>query len=248
MTGQQDLYRETADSIQYEEGDYLEGATAGEDLSAISSVPWLAIALAVHVILITVFYFVKTTLPAMAEENTIVSQTEKIAVPPEPETPPEDPVEHPKDEPVEVEPTEDPKIVENAEDEVNSDDNNQPNPDLAENPNDNDSDDESAHPNKESTNSSNGLGGGIGGGGGRGGNGGFGHRRARGGGGEFPDPHADRTEAALQWLKDHQNRAGHWSSTTFSDDSARTRAKKTYNIEFVDVGEEDGDKGWEETT
>ncbi|MHC4841326.1 MAG: prenyltransferase/squalene oxidase repeat-containing protein, partial [Planctomycetota bacterium] len=36
--------------------------------------------------------------------------------------------------------------------------------------------------------------------------------------------------------------------TTFSDDSARTRAKKTYNSEFVDVGEEDGDKGWEETT
>ncbi|MHC4839804.1 MAG: prenyltransferase/squalene oxidase repeat-containing protein [Planctomycetota bacterium] len=245
MAGQQNYYEEPAEEGYYDEGEYAEGGSTGEDLSAIASVPWVAIALAIHVILITVFYFVKTTLPAASEQDTIVAQNEQISVPPEPETPPEEEVEHPKDEPVEVDPTEDPKIVEDAKDEVNEDNTNQPNEDLAENPNDNDSDNESPHPNKNSSNSSIGLGGGIGGGGGRGGAGGLAHRRARGGGGR---PHDDRTKAALEWLKDHQNRAGHWSATTFSDDSVRKSAKKTYNIEFVDVGEEDGDKGWEQTT
>lgn len=58
-------------------------------------------------------------------------------------------------------------------------------------------------------------------------------------------PHATRMVAALEWLKDHQNREGFWSATEFTDDSVRTRAARTYNIEFRRVGEPAGDKGWE---
>src|SRR5690606_24032841 len=127
----------------------------------------------------------------------------------------------------------------------NEDPSDKPNNDLAENPNDDPSDNESPHPNKNSTTSAVGLGGGIGGGGGRGGAGGFAHRRARGGGGRH---HDDRVRAALEWLKDHQNKEGYWSATTFSADSVRKQAQKTYNIEFAGIGSASGDIGWEQTT
>lgn len=245
MAGQQNYYEEPAEEGYYDEDEYAEeGAGTGDDLSAIASVPWVAIALAIHIILLTVFYFVRFQAEETQETETIQAQQEQVSVPPEPETPPEDEVEFPKDEPVKPDPSEDEQIVEKPNDTVNEDPTDQPSEELAENPNDNDSDNKSPHPNTDSSTSAIGLGGGAGGGGGRGGAGGFAYRRAGGGGGR---PHQDRTKSALEWLKDHQNDAGHWSSTTFSDDSKRT-GEKTYNIEFVDVGEADGDKGWEQTT
>lgn len=57
----------------------------------------------------------------------------------------------------------------------------------------------------------------------------------------------DRVLAALDWLKDHQNRDGYWSASTFTEDSTRSNARKTYNIEYVETGQPAGDKGWEST-
>lgn len=245
MAGQQQQYYEEPAGQEYYGQEEMppEGGT-GEDLTALASVPWVAIALAVHVILLVIAYFIYPPEQERIEVVAIQAQQEQIAEPPPPEQPPEKPVEYPKDEPEQTDPTEDERITEDATDEVNEDPSDKPNNDLAENPNDDPSDNESPHPNKNSTTSAVGLGGGIGGGGGRGGAGGFAHRRARGGGGR---PHDDRVRAALEWLKDHQNREGYWSATTFSDDSTRKGAKKTYNIEFVDVGQPGGDKGWEAT-
>ncbi|MCC6573646.1 MAG: terpene cyclase/mutase family protein [Planctomycetes bacterium] len=158
-------------------------------------------------------------------------------VPPRPERIPEQPVEYPKDEPVGEDPTEDPRIVDDATD-VNEDPTDKPNRDLAEPPKD-DGNSESPHPNRNSTTSAVGLGGG-GGGGGRGGKGGFESRRARGGGGVK----LDRVKAALEWLKDHQNVEGYWSSTTFSADTKRVNARKTYHIEFLEPGKPGADSGW----
>ncbi|MCB9934071.1 MAG: terpene cyclase/mutase family protein [Planctomycetes bacterium] len=243
MAGQQQYYEEPADQEYYGQEEVPAGST-GEDLTALASVPWVAIALAVHVILLVIAWFILPTAPERVQVEVIQAQQEQIAEPPPPEQPPEKPVEYPKDEPEQVDPTEDERIVEEAKDEVNEDPSDKPNNDLAENPNEDPSDNESPHPNRDSTSSAVGLGGGVGGGGGRGGKGGFAYRRARGGGGR---PHEDRSRAALEWLKDHQNREGYWSATTFSDDTARTGAKKTYNIEFVEPGSATGDKGWEAT-
>jgi hypothetical protein len=240
---QQQYYEQPADQEYYGQEEMPAGST-GEDLTALASVPWVAIALAVHVILLVIAWFIIPKAPDRLQVDVMQAQQEQIAEPPPPEQPPETPVEYPKDEPEQQDPTEDERIVEDATDEVNEDPSDKPNNDLAENPNDDPSDNESPHPNKNSTTSAVGLGGGIGGGGGRGGAGGFNHRRARGGGGR---PHDDRVRAALEWLKDHQNREGYWSATTFSEDSTRVTAKKTYNIEFVDVGQPGGDKGWEAT-
>ncbi|MCB9935847.1 MAG: hypothetical protein H6840_09160 [Planctomycetes bacterium] len=55
----------------------------------------------------------------------------------------------------------------------------------------------------------------------------------------------DRVLAALNWLKDHQNKDGHWSADNFAADSSRAGATKTGNIEFI-TGE-NADKGWKET-
>ncbi|MCZ7605803.1 MAG: terpene cyclase/mutase family protein [Planctomycetota bacterium] len=243
MAGQQQYYEEPADQEYYGQEEVPAGST-GEDLTALASVPWVAIALAVHVILLVIAWFIIPAVPERVQVEVIQAQQEQIAEPPPPEQPPEKPVEFPKDEPEQVDPTEDERIVEDAKDDLNEDPSDKPNNDLAENPNDDPSDNESPHPNRDSTTSAVGLGGGVGGGGGRGGAGGFAHRRARGGGGR---PHDDRVRGALEWLKDHQNREGYWSATTFSDDSTRTGAKKTYNIEFVDPGSATSDKGWEAT-
>ncbi|MBX3459753.1 MAG: hypothetical protein KF696_07295 [Planctomycetes bacterium] len=72
---------------------------------------------------------------------------------------------------------------------------------------------------------------------------GYAHRLARGKG----VPHQTRINAALNWLKDHQHKDGHWSSQTFSADSKREKAAKTYNLEFRAAGSDKGDRGWEES-
>jgi hypothetical protein len=244
VAGQQQQYYEEPAGQEYYGQEQMPVGSTGEDLTALASVPWVAIALAGHVILLVIAWFILPVVPERIPVEIINAQQEQIAEPPPPEQPPEQPVEYPKDEPVQEDPTEDERIVEDATDEVNEDPSDKPNNDLAENPNEDPADNESPHPNKNSTTSAVGLGGGIGGGGGRGGKGGFAHRRARGGGGK---PQDDRSKAALEWLKDHQNREGYWSATTFSDDSVRVGAAKTYNIEFVDVGSPNGDKGWEAT-
>lgn len=60
-------------------------------------------------------------------------------------------------------------------------------------------------------------------------------------------PHEERLLAALNWLKDHQNREGFWSATGFSDDSVRIGARRTFNIDQLRVNDNEGDKGWEAT-
>ncbi|MCA8912153.1 MAG: hypothetical protein KDB82_10640 [Planctomycetes bacterium] len=55
----------------------------------------------------------------------------------------------------------------------------------------------------------------------------------------------DRILAALNWLKDHQNREGYWSATGFAKDSTRLDAKKTGNAEFTK--DCTNDIGWEAT-
>jgi hypothetical protein len=117
--------------------------------------------------------------------------------------------------------------------------------DLAENPNPDPSKNESPHPRRDSSTSSIGLAGGGGGGGGEGGLGGRFHHRPGLSGGE-PE-HEPNLLAALEWLKDHQNREGYWSATTFGEDSRREGAESTWNIEFTDIGKQGGDTGWEAT-
>ncbi|MCC7509430.1 MAG: terpene cyclase/mutase family protein [Planctomycetes bacterium] len=156
--------------------------------------------------------------------------------PPPPEMPREREVEYPKDEPEREYPTEDDRIVEDAKDEVNEDPSDSPNRDLGDNTGKRPKDGDSSAPDKDDPASafakdqaakpSEG----------------YSHRTAKGGGGR---PHDNRVLAALTWLKDHQNFRGHWSATTFSDDSRRANAAKTYNIDWVSVGAPDGDKGWE---
>jgi hypothetical protein len=244
VAGQAQTYQEEpADPAYYGQEQPPEGGT-GEDLTALASVPWVAIAFAVHVVALTILYFVYPPERPQIQAAVIQSDVEQLALPPEPEQEVEEESEFPEDE-VNPDPAQDEKITEDAVDEINEDDTQDPNQDLAENPNEDPSDNESPHPNRDSTTSAIGLGGGVGGGGGRGGRGGFGHRRSRGPGGR---PHGNRVAAALEWLKDHQNREGYWSATTFSDDSTRVNAEKTYNIEFVGIGDPNGDKGWEHTT
>ncbi|MCB9895734.1 MAG: terpene cyclase/mutase family protein [Planctomycetes bacterium] len=55
----------------------------------------------------------------------------------------------------------------------------------------------------------------------------------------------DRVLAALNWLRDHQKREGHWSATEFGADSTRGSAKKTGNAEFTK--DCPADTGWEAT-
>jgi len=236
----QQQYEQPADQEYYGAQEAPTGNT-GEDLNALASVPWMAIALAVHVIFLVIAWFVVPALPETVKIEIVQSAVDTTPLPPEPEMKQLEQTEWPKDEPPQENPTEDPRITEDAKDDNNEDPSDQPNNDLAPNPNADDSNAESPHPNKGPS-SAVGLGGGAGGGGGRGGKGGFAYRRARGGGGR---KHDDRMRAALEWLKDHQNFEGHWSNTQFSEDSTRKNAKKTYNLEFASPGDPKGDKGWE---
>ncbi|MHC4841596.1 MAG: prenyltransferase/squalene oxidase repeat-containing protein [Planctomycetota bacterium] len=212
-----------------------------EDLNATASIPWVGIAMAFHCLLVAVAWFIVPTISNAEGSDTLVASANHMTTPPEPVMEAEDKFEMPEHN-VEREPSEDIQIAPDPTDIRNEDPTEQPNEDLAENENNDPA--ESAHPSKNS-NSSIGHAGNAGGGKGGGGKGGFDYRRSPPPGGGPPIGH---TDAALQWLADHQNTAGHWSATTFSDDSKRRNAKRTYNVEFVNVGDADGDKGWEQTT
>ncbi|MCC6151379.1 MAG: terpene cyclase/mutase family protein [Planctomycetes bacterium] len=238
----QQQYEQPADQEYYgQQEQAAQGGKPGEDLSALASVPWLAIALAAHVIFLVIAWFIVAVPPETKKIDITQAAVDTTPVPPEPEMKPPEQVEHPKDEPPREDPTEDPRIVEDATDDNNEDPSDQPNKDLAPNPNKDDSNAESPNPNRGPS-SAVGLGGGAGGGGGRGGAGGFAYRRARGGGGR---PHDNRVRAALEWLRDHQNFDGFWSGARFSEDTTRKNARKTYNLEFVNAGKPEGDKGWD---
>ncbi|MBZ0136642.1 MAG: hypothetical protein K8I27_09745 [Planctomycetes bacterium] len=224
---------------------YLDAeAPSEENLGAVASVPWVAVALAVHAVLLMVAWFI---MPPSAERLPMMITTVSNDVLPDPPPPiqqPERQIEFPDDHPVQNEPTEDKRVQ--TDDDTHAEDNtNDPFKDLAKNPNENPSDNESPHPNKKSSTSAVGLAGGAGGGGGPGGKGGYFDKRPGPTG--TGDPHKTKTDDALRWLTDHQNREGYWSSTQFGQDSTRTTARHTYNVDFVNVGKADGDTGWEAT-
>ncbi len=60
-----------------------------------------------------------------------------------------------------------------------------------------------------------------------------------------PRDNGPRILAALQWLADHQSADGSWSAAGFAENSARTEATRTANLEFVAARDVQGDKGWE---
>jgi hypothetical protein len=225
---------------------YLDNGQAPEDaLAATASVPWVGIAFAVHVILLMVAWFVLPSAPSQIATTVLQSSTESIADPPPPVQPPEEQLKVPDHRDIDATPVEDQRLVpedsDHAEDPTES-----PNRDLAANPNDDPSPAESPSPDRTSPSSSVGLKGKPGGGGGEGGPGGNFRHRPRAGRDGVP-PEDKNLNAALEWLKHHQNREGYWSATTFSQDSSRTGAKRTYNIEFSNVGVAGGDTGWEAT-
>ena len=83
MAGQQ-YSEEPADQEYYGEEEMAAGGT-GEDLTALASVPWVAIAFAVHVILLVIAWFVVP--PALPPVKTKVIETalDFEPIPPEPE-------------------------------------------------------------------------------------------------------------------------------------------------------------------
>jgi hypothetical protein len=215
-----------------------------ENLGAAASVPWVAVALAVHAVMLMVAWFI---IPGAVERppemiTSVVSQ--QLPEPPPPVQQPEVQHEFPDERDVENEPVEDQRLE--PEDDTHAEDpTDKPNNDIAENPHEDRK--ESPHPNRDNDSSAVGLAGGISGGGGTGGDGGYLKKRPRAGKNGDPIKNEKHIEAALEWLRDHQNREGYWSATTFSQDSSRVGARQTYNIEFVDVGRPDGDKGWDAT-
>ena len=216
-----------------------------ESMGAAASVPWVAVALAVHAILLLVAWFIMPKAAEAPRLNVIDTAREQMALPPAPELEPEKQVEFPDETDVQNEPVEDQR-VQTEDDDHAEDATDSPMHDLAENPNENDSKAESPNPNKENSNSSTGLGPNGGGGGGEGGPGGYFRKRPHAGPNGGP-PLDTPTESGLQWLADHQNREGNWSATTFGEDSVREGAKHTYNVEFNDIGSATGDQGWADT-
>lgn len=214
-----------------------------EDLRPVASVPWVGIAAAVHVIVLVIAWFVLPAIPLSEPPRTLSVAVDSMAVPPLPVQEPEKFSEFPiEDDPTENE-SEDVQITPDPEDTVNSDNTDDPTTDLAKADNNDLTD--SPHPEKRNPSSSVGLGGPAGGGGGGGGEGGFKHRRSKDRSGT--KKHPDRRDGALKWLADHQNGEGYWSAAGFSQDSVRANARKTYNRDFVRVGDPNGDKGWDTT-
>lgn len=191
--------------------DNHEGPADKENV-ALKQTPWFAISIAFHAVLLLALWSI-----VLAEVVTQIPLTTPTAVePPQlPEPPkilPQTVMEDEREEPEDPDPTEDPRIVEDAVDDHNEDPTNDPlNHDLRPNPNPDRSNVSSPYP-AQGFNSSVGLGGNLGGGNGLGGDGGFVYRRARGGGGQ---PGDRNVLAALIWLRDHQDNDGSWSPTTF---------------------------------
>lgn len=228
------------------EPSYLDPEQPPEDsMGAVASVPWVGIALAVHAILLMVAWFIMPMAAEAPQLQALNTTRDQMTDPPAPEQEPPKQVQLPDPTDVQNDPVEDQRVqtedADHAEDATDS-----PNHDLAENPNDERSEAESPLPSRDNSNSSVGIGPNGGGGGGAGGDGGYLRKRPRAG----PDGSKDvggPIDPGLQWLADHQNREGYWSATTFGEDSRRTGAKHTYNIDFVNVGERGGDIGWDTT-
>ena len=224
-----------------------EAAAGGQDLRPISSVPWVSIALAVHVLFLVIAWFIVPRLATTAPVTVTPVASETMPIPPEPAMKPIDNSEWPDPDRINTEPSETQKIVEDRTDIRNEDNTNEPNNSLAKNPNADENPLDSPNPNKGPSTAT-GLGGGASGGGGVGGDGGLKDLRSKGGPTGTPKDKPIRVDAALEWLKDHQNFEGFWSGTNFSEDTKRVNARKTYNLEFVKPGDASGDKGWSGAT
>jgi hypothetical protein len=215
-----------------------------EENAVTKSLPWMAIALVIHAVGLLVAAFMVYHYEDPVKYDGLASSLEALEMPPPPEEQEPPPIDN-VEEQVTTEDVTEEKIVEEAVDERNEDPTDSPlseldSPDSAESPNPN-----------IGPNSAFGFGGGAGGGGGQGGGGGLRYLRS-GGGGRKPGHHS-RTDAALQWLADHQNPNGHWSASNFHADSIRTQrgAAFTYNVDFRDemarmLGSADHDKGQEQ--
>ena len=227
----------------YVEGPPAPAAQTEQELKPISSVPWVAVALAAHVLFLVIAWFIVPVLPVTREVVTLASAVDTQPVPPEPEMRPIDPNEYPDVDKVVPDPSMDDAIVPDRTDEINEDPSEIDNHSLAKNPTADDTLTDSPNPNR-GPNSSDGLGGGAGGGGGKGGDGGLKEQRAKPGHKGRPEKQPEHLTGALEWLRDHQNFEGFWSGDKFSEDSTRKNARKTYNLEFVAPGDAKGDKGW----
>ncbi len=213
-----------------------------EKNQALVQFPWMAISTAFISALLLTFSLIQQITPERPELEVLVGEVEEIFLPPPPEELKPEEVQFPKDEEFTEEPVVDPSIVDEAVDEENQDPTDDPFDDLAPNPNESDNKSDSPDPRKGPT-SNFGVGGPTGGGGGPSGPGGSFYERAKPGGGEELPPR-ERTDAALQWLADHQAPDGHWSSQHFSDHSIRLKkgAERTGTIEYLNDTE---DTGWE---
>src|SRR5688572_20594466 len=78
-----------------------------ESLRAVASVPWVAVALAVHAIMLMIAWFVLPNVPERIQVEVIRSSTETVADPPLPEQQPEFQSQLPDDQAVEPKPVED---------------------------------------------------------------------------------------------------------------------------------------------
>lgn len=196
-----------------------------QEETVLKKTPWFGISLAFHAVLLLAIWSI-----VLAEVKELLPESKPTAVsPPElPEPPkilPQTIQEQERDEPKEQDPVEDPRIIENAEDDHNEDPTNDPmNHELAPNPNPDRSNVESPYP-SDGFNSSVGLGGNLGGGGGYGGLGGYVYRRSRGGGGR---PGDRNVLAGLRWLADHQATDGSWNPVTFAEDGRRHNRSGSY--------------------
>lgn len=209
--------------------------------------PWWAISCAFHALLLLAIWSITLSEIEEPKRKVVATAIETIELPEPPKIlPPQILPEDRDDRPIE-DPTEDPRICEDAEDDHNEDPTNQPNEDLRPNPNPNKSNVEGPYPQK-GFNSSIGLGGNIGGGGGPGGKGGFRYRRARGGGGHKGDKNV---MMALYWLRDHQQDDGVWSADGFHSQCGRP--SQHGRMKFKRQGRcsnKDGkdDRGWKMAT
>jgi len=225
-----------------EDSDVVTVAAENEGDPAIQrQLPWMAIAMAMHglLLLIAAFIVAQSQAPKPIERLVTSLENLELPTPPQEEEPPEliNPVDEVLVDEIVIKPVE----VEVETDVVTPSD-------LPEMLNPSETDSPSPH---TGPNSPFGFGGGGGGGNGPGGGppGGNISRPERPSG-----THPERVDAALQWLADHQNPAGHWSATNFLNDSIRikraTPAAVTRTIDFRDHmakmrGSGDSDTGHE---